>query len=323
MARRRPAPPPAPVAPDETRPYPDVTYPLMLLPLGVDATSRAARIMGMVSVVVGLGVFMVLVPMVNVAVQTVAASLTGVTTPLSDFVAAGGRFEHVWGLVGAHLGLGAMTLAILGIVRYLHRRNPGWLWSVSPGIRWRYLLACLLLAVPLFSIGLVVSGLTGLNPQPGWGWWLLAIVLTGPLQAVAEEVVFRGYLMQALGMAVRSETFAVVISALLFAIFHGTQNLWLFGSRLAFGLLAGYLVVRTGGLEAPIAAHIVNNLLAFGAAVLMSSVAEVRAVQQIGWLETTRDLLVYGAFTAAALWIAVRMRVPRLTPGLSRGGPVR
>jgi hypothetical protein len=134
------------------------------------------------------------------------------------------------------------------------------------------------------------------------------------LQAIAEEVLFRGYLLQAMGMASRSLRCRRV--AVLFAVFHGTQNTWLFASRLGFGLLAGFLVWRTGGLEAPMAAHIVNNLLAFGAAVLTSSVAEVRAVQQIGWAETVRDLLVYVAFGAGALWVAVRMRVPVRTPAL-------
>ncbi len=286
----------------------------MLLPEGVDAQSRAARVMGLVSIVVAVGVFVVVTPLVNVLVQTIAWSFVGSGLRMEDFVAAGQRFETVWGMVGQHLGLGALTLVLLVIVRTLHRRDPQWLWSVSPGVRWRYLIACLLLAIPIFSAGLVASGLTGFNPQPGAVGWLIAILLTAPLQAVAEEVLFRGYLLQAIGMAVRNDVFAVVASALLFAIFHGTQNFWLFSSRLAFGLLAGFLVVRTGGLEAPIAAHITNNLLAFGAAVLMSSVAEVRAIQQIGWLETLRDLAVYGVFTAAALWVAVRMRVPRVTP---------
>ncbi len=308
-----------------TRPYPGVTYPLMLLPDGVAADSRAARVMGLVSVVVAVGVFVVVTPLVNGLVQSIAWSLSGQSQSLADFMAAGQRFKTVWGLVGQHLGLGALTLVLLAILRFLHRRDPDWLWSVSPGVRWRYLLACALLALPVFGTGLVASGLTGLRPQPGAWWWLLAIVLTAPLQAVAEEVLFRGYLMQALGMTVRNDAVAVVASAALFAVFHGTQNVWLFVSRFAFGLLAGFLVVRTGGLEAPIAAHITNNLLAFGAAVLMSSVADVRAIQQIGWAETLRDVLVYGAFTAGALWIAARMRVPTVTPrpGLSGGRAVR
>ena len=319
MARRRPTPAPAAGAVDhlgETRPHPNLTYPLTLTPDGVVADSRAARVMGLVSLVVGVGIYVVVTPLVNVGVQSLVWTVSGAPGSMADYVAAGQRFEHVWGLVGQHLGLGVLTLVLLAIMRFLHRRDPRWLWSVSPGVRWRYLMACLLVAVPVFGAGLLSGGLSAWHPQQGALGWIVAIALTSPLQAIAEEVLFRGYLLQAMGMAVRHEAFAVVASAVLFAVFHGTQNTWLFASRLGFGLLAGFLVWRTGGLEAPIAAHIVNNLLAFGAAVLTSSVAEVRAVQQIGWAETVRDLLGYVAFGAGALWVAVRMRVPVRTPAL-------
>ena len=79
------------------------------------------------------------------------------------------------------------------------------------------------------------------------------IVLTSPLQAVAEEIFFRGYLLQALGSLVANPWFGVVVSAVMFALLHGMQNPALFVDRLAFGLLAAILVWRTGGLEAGIA----------------------------------------------------------------------
>ena len=60
---------------------------------------------------------------------------------------------------------------------------------------------------------------------------------------------------------------AVVLSALLFALAHGIgQDLPIFVDRLAFGLVAGALVILTGGLEAAIAMHVLNNFLAFGLA---------------------------------------------------------
>ena len=69
----------------------------------------------------------------------------------------------------------------------------------------------------------------------------------------------------------------MVASALVFALFHGTQNLPLFLDRFGFGLLAGVLVVRTGGLEAGIAAHVANNVFAFVWAGLTRTIAEVKA----------------------------------------------
>ena len=98
------------------------------------------------------------------------------------------------------------------------------------------------------------------RPQPGFWGFLVVIILTSPLQAAAEEIFFRGYLMQALGSLVAQPWFGVVVSAVVFALMHGVQNPALFLDRLGFGLLAGFLVWRTGGLEAGIGAHVINNI---------------------------------------------------------------
>ena len=53
---------------------------------------------------------------------------------------------------------------------------------------------------------------------------------------------------------------------MLFALAHGAQSAPVFFDRFAFGLVAGVLVIGTGGLEAGIAMHVLNNWLAFGLA---------------------------------------------------------
>ena len=63
---------------------------------------------------------------------------------------------------------------------------------------------------------------------------------------------------------------AVVVPAVLFALLHGPQDPPIFVDRLAFGLVAGILVVLTGGLEAAIAMHVLNNFLAFSIALAFS-----------------------------------------------------
>ncbi len=72
------------------------------------------------------------------------------------------------------------------------------------------------------------------------------VVFLTPLQAIAEEYVFRGYLTQAFGSLARglalSRAVAVGVPAILFAAAHGTQSFPVFVDRLAFGLVAGVLV---------------------------------------------------------------------------------
>ena len=94
----------------------------------------------------------------------------------------------------------------------------------------------------------------------------------------------------ALGSLVAKPRFGVVVSSLVFALLHGTQNLPLFADRLAFGLLAALLVWRTGGLEAGIAAHVINNVFAYLIAGLTTSVAELKGISGIGWVDATFDV---------------------------------
>lgn len=221
------------------------------------------------------------------------------------------------GMVAAHLGLALLIVVALVLVRYWHRRRWGFAVSVQPGMRWRFLLACVLVAVVVLNAvaWLQRPGVPfGWNPPPGVVWWLLLIVLTSPLQAAGEEFLFRGYLLQGLGsLTSRLPWLGVVASALLFALFHGTQNGWLFIDRFGFALVAGALVVLTGGLEAPIAAHVVNNVCAFSYAAVGGGVATARAVQRVGPTQALIDVGGFAAFGLVAWWVARRMRVAQVT----------
>lgn len=237
-----------------------------------------------------------------------------------DWLRAVGRFEIPWGMLSGHLALATLIPISLGAVLFLHRRRPEWLASVRPWFRWRYLALSMVLAFVLFNAMLFLQHLgqpfPTLKPQPDYWVFLVLILLTSPLQAAAEEFFFRGYMLQSFHtLAPRSPWFGVVCSAALFALFHGTQNLPLFLDRFAFGVLVGVLVVRTGGLEAAIGAHVVNNLMAFSYAGLYSTIAEVKATQVIGWIDLAWDLGGFGVFTLLALLLGRRLQLAVTTPG--------
>ncbi len=128
-------------------------------------------------------------------------------------------------------------------------------------MRWKFLFFCLLVEVGVSAVILPLSGLAGafsggeqVATQPlsfaAWLPFAVVILLTTPLQAAGEEYGFRGYGLQALGAWVRNPWFGIVVTSLLFAAAHGGQSLPLFLNRFVFGMVAGYLTVRTGGLEA-------------------------------------------------------------------------
>lgn len=235
---------------------------------------------------------------------------------------AGAAFTTPWGMLAVHLGLAMLIPISLALVLAVHRTAPGWLCSVRPLFRWPLLGWSMLAGLVLLNLTLWASwgwSIPAIRPQEGLAGFLVVILLTSPLQAAAEEFFFRGYLMQALGSFVRTPWLPIAGSALIFAAFHGTQNLPLFLDRFGFGLLAGFLVSRTGGLEAAIGLHIVNNILAFSYAALTSSVAQVKAVQQVGWIDLGWDLAGFALCTVTAVLLARRLRVATRTPA----SPVR
>ncbi|MDO5499240.1 MAG: CPBP family intramembrane metalloprotease [Propionibacteriaceae bacterium] len=242
----------------------------------------------------------------------------------SDYFAAGQRFEFWEGMLASHVQIALLIPICFLMVRSWHMVRPGYLWSVEGRPRWGYLWACVGVAAVVFGIYIATMPLRGQaelvwQPQPGFWAFFIVILLTSPLQAAAEEFLFRGYLLQGLGSLVTNPWFGVVTSALVFALFHGTQNLPLFGSRFAFGVVVGWLVLRTGGLEAAIAAHVVNNVFAFTLAGLTSTIAESRTLTSVGWVQAFSDVVVYSIITLIAAGLAVRMKVRSRALGTDRG----
>ena len=276
--------------------------------------SPARSLMG---ALVALSAYLLIVPVVGQGLLALFWWLKG-QPDRASYIRAASAYELPEGLVAGHIALAMLFPISLLVYRYAHAVAPRWLASVQPGIRWRYLIACLLVAVVALN-GVMWLSLLGKpwpfgQAQPGWVWFVAAIVVLSPLQAAAEEVFFRGYLFQAIGSLSVSRWLPVVASALLFAIFHGTQNLALFADRFAFGLLAGFLVVLTGGIEAGIAAHVVNNLFAFGYAIFAGGVAHVKAIKQLTWADAAWDIAGFAVFALLAWWVARKMKVATTTP---------
>lgn len=322
-------------------PRPEVEYPLALGVLPNQRTPGKALALGVGGALMGLLVFWIIRGYIALAVIWLFWVGAGSPGTLAGF--STGESANQLALMTANLvSLAFLIPLTMAMVLFLHRFDPRWLSSVQPGFRWRY-------AAIAGSAGLVVLGGIWAVSRIGqpWVWapesqlwgYLLVIVLLAPLQAAGEEYFFRGYLIQALHSAAPSfnavpvtdglagklavgyqRWFGVVASAFIFALMHGGQNLPLFLHRFAFGLIAGWLVVKTGGLEAGIAAHVVNNVVAFGYAAVSGTMAETRAVTQASWPELLWNLAGFAAFAAVATLLAKRMKLATRTPRSSLVG---
>ena len=306
-------------------PMPGVSYPEVLV---VDAPlARRWRVvaLGLGGCMLGIISFSVFTRALILFIVWLGWLASGSPGTLQAYGTAATSYELPIGMLATNLGLALLIPISVGLILFVHRFRPQWLHSVQPGFRWRFMLAAMLTGLVVLGGVWVVSRIGQpwvFAPEQQWGWFLLIVLLTSPLQAAAEEYFFRGYLIQALHTtSASSPWFGVVGSAAVFALFHGTQNLPLFLYRFAFGVLAGVLVVMTGGLEAGIAAHVVNNVVAYGYAVLSGTVVATHAITEIGWAELAWSLAGFSAFAAAAIWIARRLRVATTTPGVRFGGP--
>ncbi len=285
-----------------------------------------------------VGVLMVIVGMVIVAPLALMPILVvGVTFEDGSFwdnfeKAASLEAVGPAALLYLNLTLGSTILVCWAVMRLVHRMRPRWLTSVVPKMRWKLFFIFVGLsvvalvaqvAVSMLMPGSQESDLSGQVNEFSATTALLGLIvlMTTPLQAAGEEYVFRGYLMQAIGSfwsfpnapAWVARWVAILGTATLFALAHGVQNFPLFFDRFMFGLIAGWLVVRTGGLEAGIAMHILNNFLAFGYALAFSDLSSTLNVSEVGWENIPLTLTQAGTYAVLVLLVARKTNLQRRT----------
>jgi uncharacterized protein len=266
----------------------------------------------LLGVIVGLALFLLITAVVSQALVTLFWATTAGYQPYREYFAKAFAFELPLGMLSVNIGLAALIPVTWALMAAIHQMKPRWLSSVQPRMRWRYFFGSLAIALVVLNGVMLLSTMVkplSINPQTGFWAFLVVIVLTSPLQAAAEEIFFRGYLLQALGSLVSQPWFGVIVSSVVFALLHGTQNLPLFADRLIFGLLAALLVWRTGGLEAAIAAHVINNVFAYLYAGLTTSVATIKAVKGLSWVDAAFDVGGFALFAVLAYLLSRLMKL--------------
>lgn len=88
-----------------------------------------------------------------------------------------------------------------------------------------------------------------------WQALVLNILIIGVLPAILEETLFRGLVLQSLRYA--GDTIAIIVSALLFGLMHGT--LYQIPFAFILGIAFGYIAIRTGNILITMFLHFYNN----------------------------------------------------------------
>lgn len=237
----------------------------------------------------------------------------------------------------AELAIGFLSIAvflpvIMLAARLIQDRPAGTLSSIEGRLRWRWLMVCLPVAAVAITIFLVagtaLAALTGIDaeldtPLAGWGPFLTStavLLLVVPFQAAAEEYLCRGWLIQAVGSWMRGPWVPIVLQALVFAALHGWGTPFGFFDLAAFGMIAGWLTVRTGGLEAAIALHVMNNLLSSLVAAAFGQLESEETAADMPWQMAAVDLPVLLGFAAVIVWLWKRRTAPKASYELVGSG---
>ncbi|MCC6180652.1 MAG: CPBP family intramembrane metalloprotease [Bacteroidia bacterium] len=178
-------------------------------------------------------------------------------------------------LLAIMMGMFVFTLLFFWLAIKFIQQKP--LNSVITGydrIRWnRYFFA--------FSVwGLLLIGLTVvsylISPQDmvlqfnpsAFIVLVLVSVIFIPIQTATEEILFRGYLMQGLGIGLKNGIFPLIITSILFGLMHGTNPeaqahgfLIMMPYYILFGAFLGMLTLLDEGAELAMGIHCANNLL--------------------------------------------------------------
>ncbi|WP_233542900.1 CPBP family intramembrane glutamic endopeptidase [Kocuria tytonis] len=190
-------------------------------------------------------------------------------------------------------------------------RPLGLIFSVAGRIRWRWLLTCFLVAAAVYvvvnavgiGLDLAAGGTpTPVQPVPGFWWLMASLLLVVPLQCTAEEVVFRGYLAQTVGRWLKHPAWAILLPVPLFVFGH-LYDVW---GLLSVGIMAvsmGIVTWRTGGLEAGIALHAVNNM-----SISLLAMVGLVDMNETGGAPTDliSEVILNGLYVALVFWFVRR-----------------
>lgn len=216
-----------------------------------------------------------------------------------------------------------LLVAVVAVVVVLHRRS--WRTLVTPyaQIDWRRMAQG---AAVWAALSLVFSVIEHLLYPGRYVWsldmqrWLpfvLAGLLLTPLQCAAEELVFRGYVLQGLGRGLRYPPALAVLSAVFFTVPHllnpevAAYGLAIMAANyFVMGLFLASVALRDGRLELAIGAHAGNNLLLALIINYDDSAFETESVFTAGALDPVYSLLTLLLSAALFYWWFFRKSSP-------------
>ena len=221
------------------------------------------------------------------------------------------------GLVLLLASFAPLGLAAIFVTRVLHGR--GALTLLGPGAARDFLRV----AGPLLAATVVLAPLAILSADVGratplpqvLAWLPLALPLLF-VQIGAEEIVFRGYLLQQLAVRNANPILWMLLPAAIFGVLHfspadfGQNAVWPVLWALIFGCLAADLTARAGNLGPALALHFTTNLSSM---LIVGLYGNLDGLSLYTLVINTRDLAALGPYLAVdfatmiVAWLIARL----------------
>ncbi len=113
----------------------------------------------------------------------------------------------------------------------------------------------------------------------------LTVIIFLPIQTATEELLFRSYLMQGLGIAFKNAIAPLIITSVMFGLMHGTNPeirahglLIMMPYYICFGAFLGMLILLDEGAELAMGIHCANNLVSSLLVTSKNSVLQTDAI---------------------------------------------
>lgn len=181
--------------------------------------------------------------------------------------------KNFW--LAANLVPFAILLGLLFLlVKYMHQRSILSLTTVRKKIDWKRVAfsfsLIFVITIGTFAISYYADpSEIELQFDPvKFSILLIISLIFFPLQIGLEEYLFRGYFMQHIGVFARNKWFPLILTSLLFGIFHGANpevakiGYVVMVFYIGTGLFLGIMTLMDEGLELALGFHFGNNLLA-------------------------------------------------------------
>ena len=184
------------------------------------------------------------------------------------------KIDAFWNTAGGYL-LQAICMNIafvlLFVYYYKHRNRKQVLQLKKPtNTTWNYVGFCLCIGVAtMFLLSGTLNYWQLLIDKLGFksatlsyeinsvGSYLISLISLAVIPAICEEIIFRGLICSALKE--KGHWFAVILSSVMFAIFHFSPSQLLY--PICFGIILSIVYLKTNNILFPILLHFINNAL--------------------------------------------------------------